>query len=159
MRASMDFQTPDWVCARMIDMIDGHPKSVLEPTPGEGNLVRALMDTFPNTDIYAPVNIYEYTPPRIFDAIVMNPPFSPMQKGYEILQMVSEWSDQVIALLPWLLLINSEERMQWFVDRGLAEILHLPRRAFSGSRVQTCVVKLLEGYDGDILFQTIREDE
>lgn len=147
----MNFQTPEWVCEIMVSMIDGDPSFVLEPTSGEGNLVRAIQKKFPDCTITEPNNIFQYEPEQKFDCIVANPPFTPMVKGYEILQRIIKWSDDIVILLPWLLLINSERRSKWFVENGLSEVRHLPRRAFPGSRVQTCIVKMIKDYDGYIM--------
>ncbi|MBD3404498.1 MAG: hypothetical protein GF411_00005 [Candidatus Lokiarchaeota archaeon] len=149
-----DFQTPDWVCDIMVGMIDDYPDSIIEPTPGEGNLVRALYNRFPKSNIIALDDVYQYQPNKEIECACMNPPFSPMKQGFEILKRVTEWTPYIIALLPWFMLINSERRTQWFIENGLCEIIHLPRRAFPGSRVQTFIAKLISGYKGEISFNT-----
>lgn len=65
----MNFQTPPAVCDYMVNLLPPGTRTVLEPTPGMGNLVKAL-------------NKYEVTAPddfwkmsyQFFDAVVMNPP-------------------------------------------------------------------------------------
>lgn len=146
-----DFQIPDWVCDIIVSMIDDYPFIVLEPTAGKGNLVRAISRKFPSCGIITPEDIDTYEPNGIFiDWVVGNPPFTPMIRGFEILEKVYDWCPKVVMLLPWLLLINSEKRSKWFMDNGLCEVIHLPRKAFKGSRVQTCIVKMIPGFDGDI---------
>ena len=69
------------------------------------------------------------------DCVVGNPPFTPMKVGYDILNKCFELSDNIIFLMPWLALINSEKRTQLYMERGLKKIVHLPRKAFPGSRL------------------------
>jgi hypothetical protein len=38
----MDFQTPSWCCEYMVSLISKETSLILDPTPGEGNLVKAL---------------------------------------------------------------------------------------------------------------------
>jgi len=147
-----NFQTAKWVCDIMVGLLPAGVSTVLEPTPGEGNLVRAL-------------NGYQVTAPQEFwnvsgrfDAVVMNPPFTPMEQGYRILYAVMEMSDIVIALMPWLTLINSEKRTNDIKGYGLKSISHLPRSAFAGARVQTCILEMQKGFVGEtsIRFPTKR---
>lgn len=126
----------------MVSLLPAGTSTVLEPTPGEGNLVRAL-------------NGYQVTAPSEFwgvvgrfDAVVMNPPFTPMEEGYRILYAVMEMSDIIIALMPWLTLINSEKRTNDIESFGLKGVTHLPRSAFKGSRVQTCILEMHRGFMG-----------
>jgi hypothetical protein len=145
----MDFQTPQWICERMVQMIPSHAVTVLEPTPGEGNLVRALA----GYKVTAPDDFFTTT--GRYDAVVMNPPFSPMRQGYEILYAVMEMSDTIIALMPWLTIINSEHRTRDIFSYGLKQISHLPRTAFKGARVQTCILEMSKGWIGDTIFRDI----
>lgn len=142
-----NFQTPRWVCKIMINLIDGEPETILEPTPGEGNLVSALIEKFPNADIIAPEDFFQLDKNN-FDLIIGNPPFSPMRKGYEILYDTMKMSNEIVMLMPWLTLINSKRRTRDIVDFGLKEVVHLPRSAFSGARVQTCILHLVSGFVG-----------
>lgn len=149
----MDFQTQEWVCEFMVGLLPDSVRTVLEPTPGEGNLVKAL-------------NGYQVTAPQEFwntqgcyDAVVMNPPFTPMEQGYKILFATMEMSDIVIALMPWLTLINSEKRTKQIKEFGLKSVNHLPRSAFPGSRVQTCVLEMHRGYVGETRMRFLEPDE
>jgi hypothetical protein len=137
-----DFQTPEWLCEFMIHLLPTGIVSVLEPTPGRGNLVRALA----GYQVTAPGEFW--TVSGRFDAAVMNPPFTPMAQGYRILYAVMEMSDVVIALMPWLTLINSKHRTKDIETFGLKEVVHLPRDVFPGSRVQTCILNMRKGYAG-----------
>ena len=136
------FQTPEWVCGFMCELLPKGIASVLEPTPGKGNLVKALA----GYRVTAPKNFW--TVSGRFDAVVMNPPFTPMAQGYRILYAVMEMSDVVIALMPWLTLINSKRRTKDIETFGLKDVIHLPRDVFPGSRVQTCILNMRKGYAG-----------
>jgi hypothetical protein len=123
---------------------------ILEPTPGKGNLVKALK---PKGEVYAPYNFFTMLDGKTFDWIVMNPPFTPMKVGYEILDKCMEMSNNIIALMPWLTIINSEKRTKKIMDFGMVSITHLPRKTFPGSRVQTCILQMSKGHDKPTLFR------
>jgi type I restriction-modification system DNA methylase subunit len=137
-----DFQTPSYVCQFMVSLLPANVSIILEPTPGKGNLVRALA----GYRVTAPANFWMVS--GRFDAVIMNPPFTPMEQGYRILYAVMEMSDVVIALMPWLTLINSKRRTKDIKTFGLKDVIHLPRDVFSGSRVQTCILNMRKGYAG-----------
>ena len=143
----MDFQTPPNVCDYMVSLLPAGVETVLEPTPGIGNLVRALKDY----KVTAPVNFWDVS--GTFHAVCMNPPFTPMPEGYKILYKVMEMTDVIIALMPWLTIINSQRRTSDIKEYGLKSITHLPRDIFKGSRVQTCILQMIKGYNG---FREIR---
>ena len=85
---------------------------------------------------------------RRYDWVVMNPPFTPMKKGYQILYECMEMSDNIIALMPWLTIINGQKRTADIMEFGLVSITHLPRSIFKGARVQTCIMQMRKGYKG-----------
>jgi hypothetical protein len=129
----------------MAAMLPAGVETVLEPTPGQGNLVKALVEE--GYHVTAPNDFWSVA--GRFDAVVMNPPFSPMAQGYQILFAVMEMSDVIIALMPWLTLINAKGRTETIRQFGLRSVTHLPRDAFPGSRVQTCILYLDKGYQGE----------
>lgn len=147
MRNNIDFQTPVNVAEFMVNLIPLGYKTILEPTCGAGNLVSKLK----GYDVTAPKEFFKMKPRR-FDAVVMNPPFTPMKLGYEILFKCMDMSDLVIALMPWLTIINSQNRTQKLIDFGLFSITHLPRNVFPGTRVQTCIIILRKGHNKDCIF-------
>jgi len=151
MHNNSDFQTPEWVCEIMVNLIPGQPETILEPTSGAGNLVKAIGKRFSST-IYSPARFEVFKKERV-DCIVANPPFTPMSKGYRLLDNLFNRSDNIIILMPWLAIINSEQRTKSYIERGLKYIIHLPRNAFKGSRVQTCILVFEKGYQGDIIFK------
>jgi hypothetical protein len=78
----------------------------------------------------------------------MNPPFTPMKLGYKILYRCMELSNNIVALMPWLTIINGQKRTEDIMNFGLKSITHLPRKTFNGARVQTCILELHKGYQG-----------
>jgi type I restriction-modification system DNA methylase subunit len=145
-----NFQTPLWAVKYMISLVPAGVHSVLEPTPGLGNIVRELENQY---QVTAPSDFWDVS--DRFDAIVMNPPFTPMKMGYEILYKCMEMSDNIIALMPWLVMINSEKRTKDIMNFGLKSITHLPRKTFAGARVQCCVLAMSKGWNGITKFKTI----
>jgi type I restriction-modification system DNA methylase subunit len=148
----MDFQTPEYICKYMVALIPNNCKSFLEPTAGEGNIINQLKMNGYN-DITFPKDFFKMDFNKRFDCIIMNPPFTPMNKGYEILFKCMEMSDNIIALMPWLTIINSTKRLNKIKEYGLVEITHLPRNVFKGSRVQTCILKMQKEYNKNIEFK------
>lgn len=144
MNNKSNFQTPSWVCdimtTRILDLYGGHPNTILEPTQGEG--------MSPTSTIYTPKDFFTFH--KRVDLIIGNPPFSPMSVGYDILKRCFRLSDNIIMLMPWLSLINSAKRTQLYKEHGLRTVIHLPRNAFKGSRVQTCVLLFKRGYTSKI---------
>lgn len=147
-----DFQTPDWVCRIMVRRIPLSAKTILEPTPGEGNLVRAISQQFPDAIVYSPERFEKFDKHEV-DCIVANPPFTPMNVGYQLLEKFFELSESIIIVMPWLAVINSQARTKCYIEHGLKRIIHLPRSVFPGARVQTCVLVFEQGYCGDIRFE------
>ena len=144
------FQTPDYVCDYMASLLPENAGFILEPTPGKGNLVKALAG---KGEVIAPNSFDEIE--GSFDWVVMNPPFTPMQKGYDMLYACMEMSDNLVALMPYLVIINSEKRTKKIFDFGLKSLTHLPRKVFNGSRVQTCILHLEKGYTGETIFKQL----
>lgn len=132
----------------MAAMVPRFVNSVLEPTPGDGNLVRALRER--RFNVTAPDDFWSVS--GNFDAVVMNPPFTPMDVGYDILYKCMDMTDVVIALMPWLTIINSEKRTKKIMEYGLVSVTHLPRYTFDGSRVQCCILNMRRGFVGHTLF-------
>lgn len=136
------YQTPNPVIDYMISLLPVGIEKVLEPTPGEGRIVSKLRDA--GYTVTETPHFEHLHPQARFDAVVMNPPFF---KGIEnkMLLQCMEMAPVVIALVPWYTVINSEPRTRKIREYGLESITHLPRRIFSGIRVQTCILKLVRG--------------
>jgi hypothetical protein len=142
-----NFQTPPWCCRYMVSLIPPGCCTVLEPTPGTGNLVQALGGyevTMPVGDFWI-----EIEPARRFDAVVMNPPCSPPSRAYKFLMRCMTMSDHIIALMPWVTIINSDRRTNLIREFGLMSITHLSRSVFPGSRMQCCILQMRRGYLGE----------
>lgn len=156
-----DFQTPPEFCKFMADMVPGYYRKILEPTPGMGNLVRALQAKG-FKDVTAPEDFFLLDFSKRYECIVMNPPFSHkftildnapdqlkqsgMKMGYLILQQCLQMSNHVIALMPWFTISDSDVRLRAIKEYGLKRIIALPRRTFDYARVQTVILELVKGY-------------
>lgn len=142
----MDFQTREDICCYMVELLNFSTGRILEPTPGKGNIVRVLQDR--GFEVEDPEDFWQLDFSRRFDGVVMNPPFTPMKVGYRILDLCLEMSSHVIALMPWLTLINSVNRTNKLKEFGLRSVTHLPRNIFPGARVQCCILQLDKNYTG-----------
>lgn len=162
------FQTPPWVCELMADKVHWIDVNILEPTPGDGNIVNAL--EMRGKNVTAPEDFF-LMEPRRFDAIVMNPPFSSkytnltnapkdirldgMRAGYYILDKCLEMSDNVIALMPLFTIIDSDVRIRRLFNFGIKTVSTLPRKTFDYARIQTCIIEFSKGWTGETLWTPI----
>lgn len=158
----MEYQTPPIVAKYMCSLIPIHAKKILEPTPGQGNII----DCLDGYDVTAPQDYFKLQQKQ-FDCIVMNPPFSSksaygvpddlehrgMKLGYYILTECMKMSDSVIALMPWFTLSDSDVRLRYLKDFGLKSITALPRKTFNYVRIQTVIIELEKGYNGATEFK------
>ena len=152
-----EFQTPLPVVEYMCSLVPDGSKKILEPTPGDGNIVRELRNR--NFNVTAPADFFALAPGR-FDCVVMNPPFSPasgfnlpagfensgLKLGYHILYECMERSGCVIALMPWFTIVDSDVRTKQLMDWGLRSVTSLPRKTFQYTRIQTVVLELQQGW-------------
>lgn len=161
---SGEFQTPTAICKYMVSLIPENVKTVLEPTPGNGNIVNELN----GYDVTAPEDFF-LLPKRKFDAVIMNPPFSSkyanmenapmeinkhgMRLGYYMLTKAMELSDNIIALMPWFTISDSDIRLRYLKTYGLKSLTALPRKTFEYARIQTVVIELEKGYKGPTEFK------
>lgn len=139
------FQTPIKICEYMASFLPVKCGTILEPTPGKGNLVHALSK---KGTVTAPKRFENIPLSARFDYVVMNPPFTPMSEGYRYLLAVMGMTNNIIALLPWFILINSEKRLNMISHYGLVSVTSLPRCTFPRSRIQCCILEMKKGYQG-----------
>lgn len=162
----MNFQTPKTIVDYMISKIPNTVNRILEPTPGDGNIVNAL--TNKGFDVIAPVNFWDWKHESV-DCVVMNPPFTARELiyqnapeyikklkgatvGYWFLFKMMELSDVVIALMPWYTIINSGTiRTNQMINFGLVSVTNLPRSIFK-VRIQACILHLEKGFKGKTEF-------
>ncbi len=159
-----NFQTPHDVCQYMVDMVPPETKTVFEPSPGFGNIVSKLS----RYHVTAADDFFLTDPNEKYDCIVMNPPFSSksgfmenapagvehrgMKLGYYFLTECMKRSDNVIALMPWFTISDSDVRLRMIKRFGLISITALPRKTFQYARIQTCVLQMKKGYQGETKF-------
>lgn len=165
-----NFQTPPPVCRYMVKLIKEGAITLLEPTPGRGNLVKAAKDRNSEYIITAPDDFF-LMPKDRFDCVIMNPPFSSryanmehapaefqkagMRLGYQILTSCLQMSDQVIALMPWFTISDSDVRLRNLKRFGLRSVTALPRGTFRYARIQTVVLDLQKGFKGKSEFKVM----
>ena len=168
-KVDSNFQTPLPVCSYVVNMIPQHAVKILEPTPGLGNIVKALKDK----NIYDVVTAGDFfllDKNQRYDCIVMNPPFSSkyafidnapnntylkgMKLGYHILKECMQMSDNIIALVPWFTISDSDVRMRYLKDYGIKSLTALPRKTFQYARIQTVIIELEKGHQAETLFRT-----
>lgn len=154
-----DFQTPHFVAHYMATLIPEGVQSVLEPTPGAGNLVGAIEKL--NYKVTAPDDYWKLDKNLRFDAIVGNLPFSErtflncppqyagmgMKVAYEQMKVLMQMSDNLILLMPWFTISDSDVRLRMLKHYGLVSVTALPRKTFQYARIQTCVIQLQRGYN------------
>lgn len=160
-----NFQTPPEVCRYMASLIPIGCITILEPTPGTGNLVHALK----GYQVTAPEDYFLMDKNQRFDCVVMNPPFSSktantenivgnfsakgMRFGYAMLLDCMKYSDNVIALMPWFTISDSDVRLRWLKKHGLVSVTALPRKTFEYTRIQVCILQLSKGFAGRTEFK------
>lgn len=161
-----DFQTPIDVAKYMISLIPIDAVSILEPTPGMGNIVKQLIR---GGYLVTGPEDYFLLEPSFYDCIIMNPPFSSkyaflenakgdytkhgMRLGYQILKECMQMSNNVIALMPWFTISDSDVRLRYLKNFGLISLTALPRKTFQYARIQTVVMQLQRGYTGETIFK------
>lgn len=160
----LEFQTPQFVARYMASLIPAHCITVLEPTPGIGNLVkeipyRCLVTTYDD--------FFERDKSQRFDCVIMNPPFSDkwafnvpadlgktgMRLGYHMMMECMQMSDHVIALMPWFTISDSDVRLRSIYRYGLKSVTALPRKTFQFARIQTVVLEMHKGFTGTTEFK------
>jgi hypothetical protein len=162
-----DFQTPVPVANYMISLLPAGIRTVCEPTKGIGNISNGLIEA--GYDVTAPHDYFQLDPDLRFDAFVMNPPFSHkftrmeyaplevhakgMRMGYWFLTDAMRRSDNVIALMPWFTISDSDVRLRMLKRYGLKSLTALPRKTFEFARIQTVVIELKRGYTGKTTFE------
>jgi len=166
-----NFQTPIAVCDYMASLVPNNAIKLLEPTPGLGNIVRSL-SKIDRYQITAADDFFLLDNKSRFDCIIMNPPFSSksadmrnapeeaeikgMRLGYYMLTECMKMSNNVIALMPWFTLSDSDVRMRYLKDFGIKSLTALPRKTFQYARIQTVIIELEKGYQSDTIFRTFQ---
>lgn len=171
MKICENYQTPPAVCEYMVDMVPDWAKTVLEPTPGIGNIVNSLIEKN-KYQIVAASDFFLLDYSKKYDCVVMNPPISSksgfldnapnyedirgMKLGYFILKECMKMSDNIIALMPWYTISDSDVRMRYLKNYGIKSLTALPRKTFQYARIQTVVIELENGYKGETIFKTFQ---
>jgi hypothetical protein len=64
-------------------------------------------------------------------------------------------SDNVIALMPWFTISDSDVRLRTLKGFGIKSLTALPRKTFDYVRIQTVVIELQKGYKDSTIFKHI----
>lgn len=91
------YQSPQWACDLMADLVAPGVRRILEPTPGEGRLVQTLRKR--GYEVISPERFEDLDPFLRVDAVVINPPFKKSVE-HQYLKAGMAMSDNVIALMP-----------------------------------------------------------
>lgn len=99
----------------------------------------------------------------------MNPPFSAkyarienatidlskygMRLGYHFLTECMKKSDNIIALMPWFTISDSDVRLRFLKNYGLKSLTALPRKTWQYARIQTVVIELVKGWHQETEFK------
>lgn len=167
----MDFQTPLWLCEYMASMVPANCRTVLEPTPGSGNLVNALLAR--GFEVIAPADYFKLDRTLYYDAVVMNPPFMPenltgdipreitafrrgSHTGYWFIYEMMNRAPYVLTIIPWYFVINSHRRTRTLFNHGFKSVTNLSRNTFKEKiKAQVCLIELQQGYTGPCEFKTV----
>lgn len=166
MDPKLEFQTPPPVCHLMAGLIPPSTKTIMEPTPGIGNLVAAAR--IGGFEVEAVPDFFTRDKSKRYDCIIMNPPFSDrhgnlenapldfqetgLKLGYYILTECMKQSDHIIALMPWFTITDSDRRIRQLEEFGIAKLISLPRKTFNYTRIQTLVIELHRRHKGPAEF-------
>lgn len=77
---------------------------------------------------------------------------SGMKLGYHILFKCMGMSNNIIALMPWFTISDSDVRMRFIKSYGLKSITVLPRKTFNYTNIQTCILNCQNGFKGSTEF-------
>ena len=153
------FPTPDTVIAQMIaeaEIEDG--MRVLEPSAGDGRIIRAVKSAWPEIDIRgyeidqeradeAGVRCFDFLsvwPEPQYDRILMNPPFSHGRWYKHVLHAYKflKPGGRLVAIIPHGA-INKEYQGEWdLMMRGFVNEIPLPKGTFkeSGTMIETRIL-------------------
>ncbi len=76
-----------------------------------------------------------------------------MEVAYKVLGQLMSMSDNIIALMPWFTISDSDVRLRSIKQFGLISVTALPRKTFQYARIQTMVLQMQRGYKGQTEFK------
>lgn len=147
------YPTPSWCVDRLLEECSLPPGRWLEPSAGDGAIIRAVNARVPGIEwtsceirLEARLQLgrlcddvrgdfFDYVPVNLFDVAIMNPPFS---MASEFIAHAMKHAHTVVALLR-LNYLESERRAAHLREHMPSEILVLPNRpAFVNGRTDSC---------------------
>jgi hypothetical protein len=73
-----------------------------------------------------------------------------------MLQKSMEMSNNVIAIMPWFTLSDSDVRLRFLKAYGIKSLTALPRKTFEYVRIQTVIIELQKYYKEETIFKTFQ---
>ena len=151
------YPTPAWCVLRLLDHVELPGRVWLEPSAGEGHIIRAVTSVrtdvlwtacelregcgAPLRSLRIPVQIGDFLAIEntakvpTYDAALGNPPFALAQ---EFIERSLEWAQEVIFLLR-LSFLESQKREAFFGRVGVPDVFVLPERpSFTGEGTDSC---------------------
>lgn len=138
--------TPPGVAERMADYL-GERNHILEPSAGTGNLLMAAMALYKtaierSTSLCSAIekrmgikplceDFLEYNPSELFDGIIMNPPFSKVERHIKKAIECLDTDGALVALVP-ITFMNEKY--------GAETIEELPSDTFASCKVNTKII-------------------
>lgn len=165
--------TPPWLAEELVALaVDANPRTILEPSAGRGNLVRAARARWPDAELHAidldarwksdlfaagadRVEIVDYlaqpAPAHRYDLAITNPPYDGGQEAAHLAKLLDE-CERVVALLPARSLHGRDryERVWSRMANGfrsewaLAQVVHLVSRPAFGEKGGTDEIVLVD---------------
>lgn len=140
-RVKDDYYATPFVATEMIlDALNLGDDSILEPSAGEGHIVKVLQERYPHNEIVANdlvdrhsrlgiqinsgVDFLTYEPDRKFDTIITNPPFKYAQ---EFVEKALTLASHYVIIFAKIQFLETVERQKLFME-------HLPRYVYVHSR-------------------------
>jgi hypothetical protein len=159
--------TPSWLAKLMVERAFEHrslARSILDPCVGDGAILSEIVGfPWPKVDHVSGVELrqeheckpispgqslryyvdygtdfFTYWEPRLFDLVIMNPPFYKMGAFRFIKTVVEQWAADdgvVVSIAPMYVLDNSEQRKIW-LDDHLRAVTILPKDTFAESGIK-----------------------
>lgn len=144
------YPTPRWMTDLLLDRLElwapalDRPLRILEPCAGQGNIVHAICDRYPGSDVYSndldprhdTFSHEDATRPEFWGRfgtvpphwIITNPPFS---AAMDILRHALEFAEVGVAMLLRLSFAEpTEDRGQWLAAHPITRLYVLPRYSF-----------------------------
>lgn len=76
-----------------------------------------------------------------------------MKVAYDQMKVLMSMADNIILLMPWFTISDSDVRLRYIKSYGLISVTALPRKTFQYARIQTCILQMKKGFTGSTEFK------